>query len=171
MKRILFVLLLIILACNKEEKKEQAIIQKNDFESLLGWSEIDAGRLAKGTAHSGIYSALTDSLHQFSPGFIRKIKDISDQRIKKIELNVWVLTKNLDAKASLVLSIESEGKSAFYKGINVIDSVQATERWYPVRCVFNLPADLNKENEVRVYLWNTGKDVVLADDFELKFYN
>lgn len=171
MKKSLFLILFIISACHQEAKKKQAIIQKNDFESLLGWSDLDPGRLIKGTAHSGSYAALTDSLHPFSAGFIRKIKDISDQRIKKIDINAWVLTTSLDAKASLVLSIESGGASAFYKGINVLDSVQATKKWYPVRSSFELPADLNRENEVRVYLWNTGKDAVLLDDVELRFYN
>ncbi len=171
MKNPAIILMFILIACHQEVRNEQALIHKNDFESLLGWTDTDAGRLVKGTAHSGIYSALTDSLHAYSIGFIRKMKDLSDQRIKKITMSAWVLTKSLDAKALLVISIESGGKPSFYRGINVIDSIQATDRWYPVRCDFSLPGDLSNENEIRIYLWNYGKDEVLVDDFDLKFYN
>ena len=171
MKKLSFVLLLgFLLACHEETKLEEAIVHQNDFESMLGWSDVDPGRLMKGLAHSGNYSTLTDSMHPYSLGFIRKLKEISDRPIKRIDMSAWVLTKSLDAKAGLVLSIESGGKPQFYKGINVLDSIQATQKWYVLRCRFDLPSDLSMDNEVRMYLWNTGKDTVLADDFEIKFY-
>lgn len=171
MKKWTFVLMLgFLLSCHKENKPEQVIVHQNDFDSMLGWSDVDQGRLFKGNAHSGNYSAFTDFNHPYSLGFIRKLREISDRPIKRIEMNAWVLTKSFDAKAGLVLSIESGGKPQFYKGVNVLDSIQATQKWYPVRCRFDLPSDLSMDHEVRMYLWNTGKDTVLADDFEIKFF-
>lgn len=171
MKRWSFVLLLVfLLSCLEENVSEQFIVQQNDFESMLGWSDVDPGRLLRGNAHSGNYSALTDSNHPYSLGFIRKLREITDHPVKRIEINAWVLSKSLDSKAGLVLSIETDGKSQFYKGVDVLDSIQATQKWYPLRCGFNLPSDLNMDHEVRVYLWNQGKDTVLVDDIEIKFY-
>lgn len=171
MKKWPFVFLLgFLLSCSDKNKPEQAIVLQNDFESMLGWSDVEQGRLLKGNAHSGNYSALTDSNHPYSLGFIRKLREITDGPVKRIEMNAWVLTKSLNAKAKLVLSIESGGTPRFYEGVDILPSIEATQKWYSLRCHFDLPSDLDMDHEVRIYLWNTGKDTVLVDDFEIKFY-
>src|SRR5947199_3909275 len=116
-RALLFFFPVLFFSCR--EKKiipEEGIVFKNDFESLSGWTNIDTTVLLHGIAHSGNYSALTDTAHRYSAGFIRKLKYISRSVPQKITIRVWTLTKSFDADVALVFSVESaEGKPVMYK--------------------------------------------------------
>jgi hypothetical protein len=169
MHKILFLIaVLSLIACHKQKEKN-IIVEKNDFESLIGWVQVDANKLTKESSHSGIYAAKTDSASPYSIGFIRKLNEISDHQIIQIDMQAYVLSKSFDAQATFVLSIESAGKSVYWQGVNIVDFISAPNKWYPVKCHYDLPKDIPRDSEVRIYIWNKGKEEVLADDFELKF--
>ncbi|MGR6088506.1 MAG: hypothetical protein ACU4F9_10045 [Arcticibacter sp.] len=111
--------------------------------------------------------AFTDSL-EYGPTFSSKIKSICEtSRIGKLAFACDVFAPRKDLPVPVVVSIEYEGKSLYWKSINIpfVDS-----QWKNVNLEFVLPADaMEPEAELKVYIWNNSKHSFMIDNMRVDF--
>ncbi len=167
-----FISSFLLISCSRENK-QGGLHYFNDFESVKGWSKMPIPTLVEGNAHSGNFSLKIDSLEGFSHAFNIKMKDISNKPIKKVRYSMYCMIKSLNAKASLVLAVDTVNKpNALWQGIPIQDQIKEINKWVKITGEVQLAQDgLNKpENNLVMYLWNNSKEVIFADDYELEFF-
>ena len=88
---------------------------------------------------------------------------ISDSiKANYIKVSVW--RKGEDKNGQIVASRGTK----FYQSVNS-GSVPDSAGWVKMELNFLMPG--NAENEpLKIYLWNSGKEPVFFDDFEIRFY-
>jgi hypothetical protein len=109
----------------------------------------------------------TDSL-EYGPTFSSKIKSICETAIfGKLVFTCDVFASRRDLPVPVVVSVEFEGKSLFWKSVNmpIVES-----KWKNVSMEFLLPADsLDPEAELKVYIWNNSKHAFMIDNMHVDF--
>jgi hypothetical protein len=162
MKHLFYLLLLsvIVTSCGIESNNNAF---KNDFDQLADWC-YNSPMLKKGTAHSGIYYCGLDSTNDYSITFQRFVKDLPIQNPKTINASAWVRTKSLETKATLIVTIDSIGGAVKYMGIPFINFVTAPDQWTEIKGTLEIPANVNADNFLKVYVNNVGKESVDIDD-------
>ena len=164
--------LLILSGCS--DKKQEGLHFFNDFEAIQGWVKAPTiPTLAKGTAYSGNFALRLDSVEAFSHAFQLKFKDISSKPLRKVKFSVFVMFTNPNAQAKLVFAIDGVDKpNLLWNGLHLQDYVKEPNKWVQVSGEINLEKDgvNSRDNTAILYVWNTGKEVVFADDFDLEFF-
>ena len=155
--------------------KQEGLRFFNDFESLKGWAKAPTMiTLAKGTAYSGNYALRMDTMAAYSQAFQLKFKDISNKPIKKVKFSVYAMfpSVNTNCQAKIVAAVDGPDKpNLFWDAVHIQDFVKESNKWVQVTGEVNMQKNglNNPENTFILYVWNTGKQVVFADDFELEF--
>jgi hypothetical protein len=169
MKKIVIVLMAIIFlySCSGKSKKSGPLDFTNDFEGQIGWVDNPHGTLVVGDAHSGRVFSRTAPENQYSFGFHRALKDLSAKRIKKAEFSAWINTSSAKSEGSLVIAVDSGQTGLFWKGFPIKDFATTPGKWSQIKGNVNLPATLNRNAELKVYFWNSGKDPILIDDMDV----
>lgn len=165
---IIFSGLLIFSSCGSDKNKlpEGAVREFSDMEHN---SWINENTLVKEKAFSGKFSSRIDSINQFSYGFSETFENIGDSLPYSLEVNLQLFYPETGINSSLVLSIDSLGKSIYWKGIPLKDSVKTANEWKSIKAVFELPKKILPTDNLRVYVWNNDKKTVYIDDLELLF--
>lgn len=71
----------------------------------------------------------------------------------------------------LVASLTQEdGEQVFYQTHNLADVLHKENTWNPVTLTFQLPRPTKNKHELKLYIWNTGKNHLYIDDFNIKMY-
>jgi hypothetical protein len=71
----------------------------------------------------------------------------------------------------LVASLTQEdGEQVFYQTHNLSDVLHKENTWNPVTLTFQLPRPTKNKHELKLYIWNTGKNHLYIDDFNIKMY-
>ena len=161
---ILFLLILLMVACLK--KRKQSFNQ--DFEKTFGWYH--SSNLHKGVGHSGNYFTHTGPGQEFSQTFISKLGEITDKPIRRIDMGAWIRIAEPDAKARLVLSIESKDTTLFWQALDTEDISPKPGEWTRLYFTYDLPEGMQPDYLVKMFLWNTSNQTVDADDFDIHFY-
>ncbi len=164
---IISIFALLFLASCSSKPKNPGLTFSNDLENANCWS--DNNTITYGTGHSGkVFSKVTPE-NQYSFTFHKALKDISQRRVKKAEYSAWVNLSSASSEATLVLSIDSSAKSLFWLGTSTKTSVAVPDKWVQIKGKATFPYNIGRDNEVKIYLWDNGKDAVLVDDFEITF--
>jgi len=157
------------LSCKKDKKvKTDSLHSFNDLESLDGWVQIPT--LSNEKAHSGLCSSKMDINNPYSISFRKKLSSLSSKQLKRVEINAWVLITDPSAKGIMVCCIDSiPGATPMIYLTKTIDyKSEDINKWIKVTGEFYLPKNLNPDNSLLSYLWNTSpQGVIFADDFEL----
>ncbi len=161
-----FIAMAMLTSCS-DKKKNTGLTFSNDLENVSGWS--DGNTLTVGLGHSGKYFSKITPENQYSFTFHKPLKDISAKRVKKAEYSVWVNLPNSTSEATLVFSVDSASKSMMWIGTSTKELAVAPNKWVQIKGKATLPANMNRENELKIYVWDNGKDPVLVDDFEISF--
>jgi len=126
-------------------------------------------------AFSGNLAGYMDSIHPFGPGIAVKARQISRSDspwFVRGEVMTWDSMTGASNHVMLVLSMDSikPGKN-WWQGIKINDiPVNSAKRWQKHTFSMMLPEFPDQERILKIYLWNTGKQPMLADDFKLEFY-
>ncbi len=162
-----FVLVVIIALIEGCSKNKVESFYDNNFEAQGNWSE--SPLIIKGHAKSGLYSTITDSSIEYSQTARIKIADLFNKPSGTVKVSAWVMTKDSDSKAKLVISLDKEGKSLVWNGIDIKPAVKNAENWYEVTCELKLPAKTDTSATILIYGWNnSGNGLVFWDDFKVK---
>jgi hypothetical protein len=166
MKNTFYLLLVAIIfsSCGNENSDN---VFKNDFDQLANWG-YQSPMLKSGGAHSGVYYCGLDSTNDYSLTFQRYIKDIPVKNLKTVNASAWVRTKTIDTKATLIVTIDSIGGAVKYMGIPFINFVTAPEQWTEIKGTLEVPANVNPENFLKVYVNNVGKESADIDDVKIE---
>jgi hypothetical protein len=95
--------------------------------------------------------------------------DIFDKHYKKIKFKSWISTDNPSSKVTFLISIEKEGKSLLWKGVQVTDFMKNKNEWFQVTGEADIPNNIPKDAVILMYLWSPDNTAALIDDFELSF--
>lgn len=158
---------LIFYGCNSDKK--EPLVFSNDFESVRGWHDLSGVTNMGG--HSGTYSLITDSNQIYSKTFKIKFRDISGKRIKGVEYTVWCYADALPVKGSVVASVRNDSvEQVMYNGNGFENFISEEKQWTKVSAKIDFaPHASDPENEFGFYIWNTGKNKILADDVVIRF--
>lgn len=146
----------------------------NDFEREPdSWSNISIQRSSR--SFSPDHAGYLDSVHPFSPGVCIQAQNIGNLPSRffiKGELMVWDSLKGASNNALIVLSMDSIKPSENYWQGSHLNDVPRKDMKTWRKCSFSLtlPEIVNPRGILKVYIWNTGKQPMLIDDFELRFY-
>lgn len=139
----------------------------NDFEQMTAWATNPS--VIQGTGHSGFYFSTTDSNIEFSATFTRKISELGDKPIKRATISAWLRPIESEANAGLILSIERPGKILLYYSIDTRNTLMRINEWTQLSGKINFPAGIERDDMVKVYVWNHSKKRMDVDDFNIHF--
>lgn len=164
-KILLFAVMSVILfSCNKTGKKANEF--SNDMDNIKIWGSSES--IVKGFAHSGSYVSKLDSLTAYSFGMQSVFENILKKTPKKIIVTYWVYSLKPNPDASLVVDVNNNGQPKFWKSSSLKDVSKAKE-WTEVISTFDMPANLDIKDEVKIFVWNPNKMELYIDDFNISF--
>jgi hypothetical protein len=171
---ILFTLIVNAVACSSPKQEAVTpdnLVAKNDFESLDGWGVVSSS-LTTAKAHSGRYSVKVDPETEYSVGYTNTLIRVSDRKINKLHLHGWVLLSGPKAKAVMVVQLTDPtkgGAQVYWEALNIRAEVKTLNRWTEIDKDFELPATVNSNQELKVYMWRNGppEQTTYLDDLEI----
>lgn len=120
--------------------------------------------------HTGKFSFEIDSNCAFGPGFSNYFRIIPDALIhQKIRATVYlyILSPLNGTNTSLVISYENNGKSYFYKALNLTQEKLILNSWNKIVLSAPLPGFKSQDDILKVYIWNPNKEVFFMDDLSV----
>lgn len=146
---------------------ERCVDMFYDFESETGHHIKQVKQTGSGSP-SNVF-AFTDSL-EFGPTYATKIKSICEgTRLSKLIFTCDAFASRSDLPAPLVVSIEHEGKSLYWKATNL---PFAKAKWDSLRMEFDLPEEVvNPEAELKIYVWNNSRNEFMIDNMRIGFFS
>ncbi len=166
----------LLFGCKQEEIKTEEIkpvLPKAIFTQSLEHEEWGSFHTIKETeiAHTGKRISVIDSSNIYSVGLNKLVKSISTENFDSVTFTYWIYFKSPNASAKSVVSIDDiTGKNIFWAGNIVNEKAKELNKWIEVKDGFKLPASINPEHFIKLYLWNTSKEEILIDDMNVTFY-
>ncbi len=154
--------------------KRPELVFQNNFETKPdSWNNISIQNSSR--AFSQDHVGYLDSLHQFSPGLEIKTSQLGilpSRFFLEGELMVWDSIMGASNKALVVLSMDSiNGRENYWQGFSLNDIPRNDMKsWRKCRFSLTIPEIVNHHGVLKIYIWNTGKDPFLLDNFTLRFY-
>ena len=65
------------------------------------------------------------------------------------------------------MSIDLEGKNINWQGIPQEGKLKEINKWVKVNDTFEIPANIESKDVLSLFVWNTSKEEILVDDFEI----
>lgn len=79
-------------------------------------------------------------------------------------------SQNTLKDAMIVTSIDLNNKNVYYQTIKLREYISTNDEWKTVQLSFSLPKFKTKEDELKCYLWNPGKENFLYDSLLINIY-
>lgn len=155
------------IACNSGDPSNAGAQYNNDFETIGYWTEHPG--ITREASYSGLFSAFTDSTRTYSATLNLKGKDLKNKEIKAISASALVLSRFQDARGKLVLSIEREGKSIVWQGVETNKSMYEADKWAEVKLRVELKEKITDDMIIKLYGLNDGIRKIYWDDFTVQF--
>ncbi|OYT11489.1 MAG: hypothetical protein B6I18_03980 [Bacteroidetes bacterium 4572_112] len=152
---------------------EQWILKIIDFE------EVDINKpqyYSDLYSKSGNYSFVMDSSINFSPDFKVKYQDITDKDYVWLRVSAWIYPVHPlnETPAYLVVSFQHKGKNYKYKTIDLSNTEFKDKiimnQWNKVSIDYLTPEVRSTNDNLIVYIWNTGKKEIYFDDIEIEVF-
>ncbi|MCX6251528.1 MAG: hypothetical protein NTX61_12340 [Bacteroidetes bacterium] len=139
----------------------------NDMERDMGW--MNESTITDADVISGKRSSKIDSLLPFSVGFMNKLSPLLSGKNAIIKINAYVLSKGGKTTASLVVDLESAGKSFCYTPA-YLGSFAIMNKWTLVEFGMYVPRSFPPDSYVKIYFYNPSAKIPLfVDDLKIDF--
>ena len=152
---------------------ERKVLKLIDFEEIEENKQLYFSDLH---AKSGNYSFVMDSSINFSPDFKAKFQDITDKDYVWLRVSVWIYPVHplIETEAYLVVSFQHKGKNYKYRTID-LSSAELKDKivmnqWNKVSIDYLSPEVRSSQDNLIVYIWNTGKKEIYFDDIEIEVF-
>ena len=123
--------------------------------------------VADSNAASGNFVCLCDSLQEYGMGFgINAAKDFPNQNIN-CKFN-FLFKADTNTQADIVVSIDDTIRNRYWTAYPLVNYVNDTDEWSQVQLDLNFPASYTQGSEIKVYIWNKGKEFMKFDDAQLE---
>ena len=144
------------------------ISYSNDFENQA----LNGGvAISREIVRSGMYSATFDEKHEFCCRAIKHIWDFQQDKLPvNIDVSCWVFyPDSIFSGVKLVFSVEREGYSIKWEGIDLSNLITTKGCWQQVSASFNIPKKISAGTQLLVYIWNPEKKPLFVDDLVVKY--
>jgi hypothetical protein len=138
----------------------------NDMEKEMGW--INERSIFEADVVSGKRASRIDSLHPYSVGFSGKLSTLVTGKNAAVRISAYILSKGGKSAASLVVDLQSEGKSICYTPA-YLREFAVISKWTRVEFAFYLPPVVPPDAEVKIYFYNPSKIPLSIDDLKIDF--
>jgi hypothetical protein len=153
------------ICCNS---KKNVALFSNNFDELNEWG-YSSDILVEGSAHSGKWMCELDSLRPYSITFRKKLNELSSKNFKTIRAEGWIKLSSINAKANLVVAIDSINGNAFkWNAISSESQISEQNKWTKVFGEFNFPERMSPDFDLLVYVWNNGNKKIWVDDVSIQ---
>jgi hypothetical protein len=160
--------LLFIASCGDKNLTVDNGVYFQDFDNLEMWAR-DQWNLTNEIAHSGNYSARTDSNAEYSQTFELDYAVAKAKGFKSMQVTAWLYADKIDPKAGLVTSVETGSGAVAYASSDIKNYIAAPKQWEKISCSLNLPDSASDDSKIKVYLCSPGKAKIFMDDVTVKF--
>ena len=147
----------------------KAQVYTNDFENRQEWNApwFNLHIVADSSAAEENYVCICDSVHEFGFGFgINAGKDFPNQNVNcKFD---FLFKADANTQAEIVVSIDDTIRNRYWAPYPLADYVNDTAEWSQVLLDLNFPASYTQGGEIKVYVWNKGKERLVFDDAKLE---
>jgi hypothetical protein len=146
----------------------------NDFEQIdSAW--ITSGRTERSDAHSGHVAALLGAEHHFSSALLITGDDRFtgiDGLYMKAEALVNDIDRHAADSAMLVISLADQIDKIYYWDSCPLNEMPEDRpgRWRRVSFGLQLPTIKDKNDKLKIFIWNKGTGRLLVDDFRIEVY-
>ena len=141
----------------------------NTFESNL-WNN-DVHLRAENVAFEGNASMRLTPENEFGSGVDLRTGDYRIQQGNTIECDVWINTEKLNKDAMIVMSLENaEQQSITWRSRTLTDFVIPGKGWQRVYYAYRLAEDIQPDDRIKIYIWNSGKNSFNADNMRIRVW-
>lgn len=146
--------------------KANAQSYSNDFENLYEWFAPWANiHIAEdSTAHSGKYSCLCDTIHEFGFGAEITAEQFFPGQSVNCRSVFWCKWLKVNGDCLIAVSIDNENANLYWQSYPLQAFHDGSSDWFPVSLDMNFPMDHLKDSKIKLYLWNPGGNRILIDD-------
>ena len=130
--------------------------------------EFDSAKIDTAHFHFGSHSLQVESKNEFCITLKTNVSAIFRQN-NVVNISAWVFPADT-FNTQAVMDI-GDNKSHEWKAIILKPFVKAIGKWQEVFATFELPASVFPDEEVKIYLWNPGKNSFCLDDFTVSSFS
>ncbi len=148
--------------------KEQAFPYQNAFQ-LFGKSTFKEEKKGYTTSDFEATDLLPKS---YSSSYELPLEQIATDSLSELFVSASVQAKmNYHAKGNLVIAVQKNGKNLFWQSKKLSDFRKFSNQWELAFLRKELPKSIGKDAVLKVYVWNSGKEVIGLKDLQLTIWN
>ncbi len=153
---------------NDSCKRNAIFYSQIGFEKANGKRfEFDSTKIDTAHFHSGKHSLNIESKNEFCITLKTSVKNIFTEN-NVVNISAWIFSTDT-FNAQMVMDV-GDNKSSEWRAILLKPFVTTTGEWQEVFATFELPASAFPDDEVKIYLWNPGKNSFYLDDFTISTF-
>lgn len=141
----------------------------NDFENRHEWMTpwFNLHIVADSSATGENYVCICDTIHEYGLGFgINAGRDFPNQNVGfKYD---FLFKADANTQAEIVVSIDDTIRNRYWVAYPLANYLNDTAEWSQVQLDLNFPANYTHGSEIKVYVWNKGKERLVFDDAKLE---
>ncbi len=174
-----------ILGCSNQSTKPETVetqesdavnelVFENDLENALGgipgWSNEKAViKMPEGlSAHSGTFVTKIDNLNKYSYAFKEYFENINERLPREVVISGWVYSTDKNPQLSIVMDINQDNETIFWKGYNLMDKPRELNSWFEFKTTFTIDQPIKPSNQIKVFAFNAEK-AAYFDDLKITF--
>ena len=147
----------------------KAQVYTNDFENRQEWNApwFNIHIVADSSATKENFVSICDTIHEYGVGFgINAGKDFPNQNVNcKYD---FLFKADANTQADIVVSIDDTIRNRYWVAYPLADYVNDTAEWSQVQLNLNFPISYTQGSEIKVYVWNKGRERLVFDDARLE---
>ena len=160
--------MVLFVSCSTKNQTADDGVYFQDFDNLHFWGH-DEWNITGAKAHSGDYSARTDSNAEYSQTFEMDFAYAQSKGYRALEVSAWLFVPNMNAKGGLVTSIEAASGGSAYESADIKNFITAPNQWEKISGFLKFPEKAPEGSKIKVYLWSPNKSEIFLDDVTVKF--
>ena len=147
----------------------KAQVYSNDFENRQEWNApwFNLHIVADSSDLEVNHVCICDTIHEYGFGVgINAGKEFPNQNVN---CALGFLCKaDANTQADIVVSIDDTIRNRYWAAYPLANYLNDTTDWNQVQLDFNFPASYTQGSEIKIYVWNKGKEKLLFDEARLE---
>jgi len=147
----------------------KAQIYSNNFENRQEWNApwFNLHIVADSSATGENYVCICDTIHEYGLGFGIKANEAFPNQNVNCKFD-FLFKANANTQADIVVSIDDTIRNRYWAAYPLADYMNDSAEWSQVQLDLNFPANYTHGSEIKVYVWNKGKEWLVFDDAQLE---
>ena len=149
-----------------------AQVYSNDFENRQEWNSpwINLQIVADSSAMEENFVCICDSNQEYGLGFsFHTGKEFPNQNVNcKFD---FLCKADANTRADIVVSIDDTIRNRYWAAYPLANYLNDTADWSQVQLDLNFPNDYTMNSEIKVFVWNKGKERLVFDNAQLEIHS